>query len=70
MHCMGQTGFQSTINANYPGLNFNLIFWIMLFQSTVHFITLKKKVLLTQKIFVEKHVQLQEQAVEKFDLNI
>ena len=24
----------------------------------------------TQKIFVEKHVQLHKQAVEKFDLNI
>ena len=28
------------------------------------------KVILSQKIFVKKHVQLHKQTVEKFDLNV
>ena len=42
----------------------------MHFCPAVRFKTLKSKNSLTQKIFVEKHIQLHKQEFEKFDLNI
>ena len=53
-----------------PGLNSNLMFWFMHFCRTVRFKTLNHKVLVTQKYFVEKHVQIHDQKTEKFRLNI
>ena len=64
---------QSKISAN-PGLNFNLMFcFIQLSIIAVQHSSFQNfkniKVVLTQKVFVEKRVQLHKQAIEKFDLN-
>ena len=52
---------QSTNLMANPGLYLNLLFWFMHFYSTVCFEPLKITALLTQKIFVERHVY--EQAI-------
>ena len=61
--------FQSWISAN-PGLNFNQLFWFMHFRSTASQNFKKIIAILTQKLYMEKHVQFHKQAVEKFDFNI